>query len=142
MNRYGLLLLPGLLAIVLNAQWWSMHSSDDPEEKAAIEAPEFHLSGIVPTARAQSHQMLDRKDSAAGLTCEAWHGGGAFPEPVAEATCTQCQGNYSGLAAKDPWEPKPHQSHMGGLTCSTCQKGHSPSVSFCDQCHSFGMQVP
>lgn len=142
MKLFSLLLVSGLLAIGLATQWWSAPNSTDPEEKTAIAALEFHLSGIVPSAMAQSHQMLIDKHSAAGVTCETCHGGAAFTEPVAEATCTQCHGTYSELAAKTPWEPNPHQSHMGELACSTCHNVHKPSVSFCDQCHSFGMQVP
>lgn len=142
MKRFGLLLAPGLLAIALAAQWWSTPGRTDPEEKTMIGALESHLSSIVPGAMAQSHQMLIDQHSAAGVTCETCHGGAAFTEPVAEATCTQCHGTYSELAARTPWEPNPHHSHMGELACSTCHNIHKPSVSFCDQCHSFGMQVP
>lgn len=142
MKRFGLLFVPGLLAIVLAVQWGSVTTRADSEKESSIGGAEFHLANIVSGVSAQSHQMLIDRHSASGVTCETCHGGAAFTEPVAEAACTQCHGSYSELAAKTPWEPNPHQSHMGELACSTCHNVHKPSVSFCDQCHSFGMQVP
>lgn len=114
----------------------------ETEGAAAVRALESHLSAVVPQAMAQAHRLLIDRHSAAGLDCKSCHGDAAFTEPVAEAACVQCHGTYSDLAARTPWEPNPHRSHMGELACSTCHTIHKPSVSFCDQCHSFGMQVP
>lgn len=110
--------------------------------EVVIRALEFHFPAVVPHAMAQAHPLLINRHSAAGLTCQSCHGEIAFTEPVNEATCTQCHGTYADLAAKTPREPNPHRSHMGELACSTCHNIHKPPVSFCDQCHSFGMQVP
>ena len=129
----------GLGALLLSSQ---VREDAKTQGEGVIQALEFHLSAVVPQAMAQAHQLLIDRHTAAGVTCQTCHGGTAFTEPVAEAACIQCHGTYSELAAKTPWEPNPHQSHMGELACSTCHNVHKPSVSFCDQCHSFGMQVP
>ncbi|WP_217539619.1 cytochrome c3 family protein, partial [Stenotrophomonas sp. GbtcB23] len=76
---------------------------------SALEALEFHLPAIIPPALAQAQQsLLIDRHTTAGLVCSTCHGAAAFNEPVAEATCTQCHGNYAALAAKTPWEPNPH----------------------------------
>lgn len=124
-------------ALLLSPQ---QRQSTDGE--TAMQALELHLPAIVPHAMAQAHRLLIDRHNAAGISCQSCHGGAAFTEPVAMATCTQCHGTSAELAARTPWEPNPHQSHMGELACSTCHNIHKPSVSFCDQCHSFGMQVP
>src|SRR5690606_13050150 len=109
-----------------------------------VAALELHLSGFVSSALAQAaaHRLLIDVHTEKGLACTACHGEAAFSEPVAEAKCTACHGTYAELAAKTPQQPNPHQSHMGELTCATCHNIHKQSVSYCDDCHSFGMQVP
>lgn len=108
-----------------------------------LSALEARLPGIVAPAMAQqAHGFLADRHTAAGVSCQACHGEAAFTEPVAMQVCIGCHGSYAELAAKTPWEPNPHQSHMGEVECSTCHNVHKASVSFCDQCHSFGMQVP
>lgn len=103
---------------------------------------DFHLPAFATPAMAQGHGLLIDRHTAAGVNCQACHGGAAFTEPVAMQVCTDCHGSYAELAAMTPWEPNPHHSHMGEVECSVCHNIHKPSVSFCDQCHSFGMQVP
>ncbi len=110
--------------------------------QAAIQALGAYISEISPPAMAQTHQMLADRHKAAGLACQSCHGTAAFAQPVAEATCVRCHGGYAELAAKTLMEPNPHRSHMGELACSTCHHIHKPSTSYCDQCHSFGMEVP
>lgn len=99
-------------------------------------------AGFSMPAMAQGHGLLIDRHTAAGVGCQTCHGEAAFTEPVAMQACTQCHGSYAELAARTPWEPNPHQSHMGEVECSSCHNIHKPSVSFCDQCHAFGMQVP
>lgn len=122
-----------------------MQTPDRPGAVAdpVVHALDFHLSSIlVPQAMAQAHGLLIDRHAQAGLACTACHGEAAFTEPVKETTCTTCHGTYAELGQKGRWEPNPHQSHMGELACSTCHNIHKPSVSFCDECHSFGMQTP
>lgn len=126
------------LAVVMAKPEASTQAAD-----AAVEALDVHLGSLlVPSAMAQAHRLLIDRHSQAGLACTGCHGEAAFSEPVDEATCTTCHGTYAELALKTAYEPNPHQSHMGELACSTCHNIHKPSVSFCDECHSFGMQVP
>jgi len=139
------ILLPALGASALVAFAALMQTPGRPGAAAdpAVQALEVHLSDILASrAMAQAHNLLIDRHTQAGLACTACHGEAAFTEPVNEATCTTCHGTYADLAAVTPWEPNPHRSHMGELTCSTCHNVHKPSVSFCDECHSFGMQVP
>lgn len=137
------ILLPVLavlaIAIVLS---WQLQVRSVTAGQTALHTLERHFSSIVPQAVAQSHGLLVDTHTAANVTCASCHGEAAFTEPVATHTCAQCHGSYDEMAAKTPWEPNPHQSHMGELECSTCHNAHKASVSFCDQCHSFGMQVP
>jgi hypothetical protein len=114
-------------------------------ERAAIPtALGAYISEIQRAAMSQAHQALAGRHKAAGVACQSCHGSGtvAFTQPVAETICTGCHGNYGALAAMTPMEPNPHRSHMGELACSTCHPIHKPSTSYCDQCHSFGMEVP
>lgn len=97
---------------------------------------------VAPAMAQQAHNLLIDRHTAAGVSCQACHGEAAFTEPVAMQLCTDCHGSYARLAAMTPWEPNPHQSHMGEVECSVCHNIHKASESFCDQCHSFGMQVP
>lgn len=112
------------------------------EDRSALSALELQLPAMTTPAMAQAHGFLIDRHTAAGVTCQACHGGAAFTEPVAMAACTGCHGSYAELAAMTPWEPNPHHSHMGEVECSACHNIHKASESFCDQCHSFGMQVP
>lgn len=136
------IILSVLGAAVIAAAALISTQASDRAGHAAVRALEAHLSGIVPQAMAQAHGFLIDRHTDAGVACASCHGEAAFTEPVSEATCTGCHGTYADLAAITPWEPNPHQSHMGELQCSTCHNVHKASVSFCDECHSFGMQVP
>ena len=136
--RIRLLAALAAFALVVPA---AMHLLSANSESDPLRSLEAHLSPATP-AMAQAHGLLIDRHTAPGVTCQACHGEAAFTEPVAMAVCTDCHGSYAELAAKTPWEPNPHQSHMGEVECSTCHNIHTPSVSFCDQCHAFGMQVP
>jgi fumarate reductase flavoprotein subunit len=142
MKRHALALLLGLLAMALVVFGRGAPEEVVSEGAAAIRALESRLPDVVPHAMAQTHKMLVDTHTAAGVTCETCHGGAAFTEPVKEASCVKCHGTSADMAAKTPREPNPHRSHMGELACATCHNVHKPSVSFCDQCHAFGMQVP
>lgn len=114
----------------------------DPGTGSPLRALEIDLLAVAAPAMAQGHGLLIDRHTAAGVACQACHGEAAFTEPVAMQSCSDCHGSYAELAAMTPWEPNPHHSHMGEIECSACHNIHKPSVSFCDECHSFGMQVP
>lgn len=141
MKRYSLfavLGIAGAVAATLLRTGGALPSGDVP----AIQALESRAPFLIGAAMAQTHALLVDRHKAAGLTCASCHGKAAFTEPVEAATCMRCHGSYAQLADRTPWEPNPHRSHMGELACSVCHNVHKPSVSFCDQCHSFGMDVP
>lgn len=110
------------------------------------QAPSASADGhflVIAQAMAQaSHQLLIDRHKAANVSCASCHGTGALSPSVAMATCLNCHGTYSQLADRTRMEPNPHRSHMGEVACSSCHNVHKVSVSFCDQCHSFGMTVP
>lgn len=137
-------LLTGLVAVLLLGPlaFEVAPGRTDPETNAPAAGFELPRMSLASAAIAQEHGLLIDVHSAAGLSCTTCHGEAAFTEPVATETCTTCHGTYAELAELTPWEPNPHRSHMGELACSTCHNIHRPSVSFCDDCHSFGMQVP
>ena len=130
------------VGLVLLLPFLAVEGRSPTAEKSALHALETHLLGMATPAMAQGHGLLIDKHAAAGVSCQACHGEAAFTEPVAMQVCTDCHGSYAQLAAMTPWEPNPHHSHMGEVECSLCHNIHKPSVSFCDQCHLFGMDVP
>ena len=58
---------------------------------------------------------------------------------VQTQTCLQCHGSYAELAEQTGNQElegaNPHQSHLGEVDCTVCHHAHSPSVSYCLQCH-------
>lgn len=102
----------------------------------------MQIMGSPVQAQEFDHDRLLHIHSEAGVTCQGCHGDEGFSEPVNEAVCTDCHGSYDEIAALTPWEPNPHDSHLGEIPCAMCHKVHVESESFCDACHSFGMVVP
>jgi len=63
-------------------------------------------------------------------------------ETVVNKKCVECHGSMSDMAkvtAKD--ELNPHKSHLGEINCSTCHKGHEQSKAYCNNCHTFKMDI-
>lgn len=88
------------------------------------------------------HPLLLERHLPAGVGCASCHGEGQPTADVPEAVCTGCHGTQEELAARIPFEPNPHRSHMGEVPCTTCHKIHTEQVNLCESCHSFGMTMP
>jgi len=61
--------------------------------------------------------------------------------------CFSCHESYAALAEQTinivVEEQNPHKSHLGEMDCTVCHHVHSPSRSYCLQCHSnFDMPIP
>lgn len=76
---------------------------------------------------------------AKGVNCTACHGtekvtSGAFVE---NGSCLQCHGPLETLQHKLAalGKKNPHDNHLGEIECALCHRGHSPSESYCLQCH-------
>ena len=77
------------------------------------------------------------------VQCISCHKQGADQATVRKEQCLACHGSYMALAKRtEKVNPNPHYNHFGDRDCSTCHKGHSPSVTSCDQCHKFDLRVP
>ena len=82
------------------------------------------------------------------VTCGDCHTDGyGFGTEVQTATCLQCHGSYEELAELTPHpeieEANPHKSHLGEVDCSVCHHAHTPSVTYCLQCHAeFDEKIP
>jgi len=97
----------------------------------------------APAAPGAGHGFLIDKHLAAGVNCAGCHANAAPPAVPAMTVCTGCHGSYQQIAAKTAQDdPNPHASHQGDIPCSSCHHVHQASVTFCDQCHAFGMTTP
>jgi Cytochrome c3 len=95
------------------------------------------------TGPGSGHGYLIDKHIGAGLTCASCHRDAPPPKAPAMTVCTACHGSYSQIAAKMASDqPNPHASHLGEIPCSACHHIHRASESFCDECHTFGMNPP
>lgn len=87
--------------------------------------------------------LADRHISDQGFTCTECHNEEKPKDNPKKELCLNCHGPLEELAARtDLEEANPHSSHQGELPCGECHKGHKKSISFCDQCHSFGFTTP
>ncbi len=88
--------------------------------------------------------LLYHVHHAAGIPCAACHTETPPSRPAAASTCLTCHGPLPALVARTAGdEPNPHATaHIGPLACTDCHHVHTPSQSFCNQCHSFDMTVP
>ena len=97
----------------------------------------------TPAVPGSGHGFLIDKHTAAGINCTACHGDAPPPKAPEMTACLGCHGSYSQIAAKTASDqPNPHASHLGELPCSACHHVHKASVTYCDQCHAYGMNPP
>lgn len=97
----------------------------------------------TPAAPGAGHGFLIDKHLAAGVNCAQCHANAPPPQVPAMTVCTGCHGSYQQIAAKTASDqPNPHASHQGDIPCASCHHVHKASVTFCDQCHAFGMTTP
>lgn len=94
---------------------------------------------------AGSHQMLMK------ASCEDCHLKDSHVVIPTTDQCLSCHNSYSELAKKTEnvedikkGISNPHKSHIGEARCTLCHKIHSPSVLYCNTCHSpqFHLKVP
>lgn len=63
-------------------------------------------------------------------------------ETAVNTNCVGCHGTLEAIGKKTKEHINPHNSHLGEINCTTCHKGHTPSKSYCNYCHSYGMKIP
>jgi hypothetical protein len=103
----------------------------------------FTLLTVYAVA-AETEGFLSGKHIKNGINCEDCHSGEKEPKTNADVQpCLDCHGGYAGMAeATETLEVNPHASHEGELPCSECHKSHTPSIDYCEQCHTFSFKVP
>jgi hypothetical protein len=83
---------------------------------------------------------LSHLHALGGKDCQSCHGEKKLPEAE---NCLFCHGDVLSKKNKlNPSLPKPHDTHMGDLSCGLCHKAHGKSVNFCSQCHPWKYTVP
>jgi hypothetical protein len=98
---------------------------------------------LIGAAPGIGHGFIIDKHVAAGLSCAVCHAESPPASQPESVVCTKCHGTYSQLAAKTGAdEPNPHASHLGEISCMNCHHVHRASVTYCAQCHNFGMNTP
>lgn len=80
-----------------------------------------------------------------GMQCQSCHAGSDpasikvdDSETVENQRCVACHGDLDKVAQKSKdLDVNPHHSHLGDINCTACHSGHTPSVSYCQNCHVF-----
>lgn len=64
-------------------------------------------------------------------------------EKEINAKCVSCHGGLEEMA-KNSQKPEfnAHKAHLGEINCTSCHAGHTPSVSYCNNCHAWKMDIP
>ena len=87
-------------------------------------------------------QALRGKHAELQLACSMCHGNDVPTKRAPASACMTCHGEYAAVAALTAEvTPNPHDSHQGELRCTLCHKSHEPSILYCNECHSFDLQM-
>lgn len=80
---------------------------------------------------------------AGTATCNDCHSSSKVDDSERDVNnnCINCHGSLSEMAKLTEGEINPHNSHLGSMNCTTCHAGHTPSKSYCLNCHEFNMPV-
>ncbi len=126
------LTLTSLVGFVLIVTIWGCsqvkNTAQEPASPASV------------TALADAH--------ATGQGCDSCHADENGPSDdnltFENKQCIDCHGTLEDVAQEErEGIVSPHQSHLiGAIACTSCHKGHQPSVAYCDACHSFDYQMP
>ena len=101
------------------------------------------FAGISTAMAADATHFLADRHIERKVPCQSCHIGNNTEKPVRKEACLTCHGSYAKLAERTAKvEPNPHFNHFGDRDCSTCHKGHTPSVLSCAQCHKFDLKTP
>jgi hypothetical protein len=82
------------------------------------------------------------KHGEIGATCVDCHKSDKPTRSAPISACKTCHGEYADIAKKTAdMKPNPHDSHAGEVRCTLCHKSHSPSVLYCNECHTFNIKM-
>ena len=102
------------------------------------------LFASVPGAYGNAPYLADAHKTK-GLNCAACHGEKMSVddnETAVNTSCIQCHGSLAKMAEKSKEAVNAHKSHLGNMSCMVCHAGHTDSVTYCLNCHNFGMKIP
>lgn len=119
-------------------------------EMTAVAAPAAEKS--VFDAKTESSYAKDKKaaylsgihmKSGTAESCESCHSSSVIDDSEKDinAKCESCHGSLADMAKLTEGEVNPHSSHLGTMNCTTCHTGHTPSKSYCLNCHEFDMNI-
>ena len=120
------------------------------KEMTAVAAPAAEKS-IFDTKTANSYAKGKKAAYLSGIhmkagtveNCEGCHSSSVIDDSEKDinANCESCHGSLADMAKITEGEVNPHSSHLGTMNCTTCHTGHTPSKSYCLNCHEFDMNI-
>ncbi len=79
------------------------------------------------------------------VSCIGCHGENGLlddAETQVNNACISCHGDLAEMAKiTNKTEINPHQSHLDKINCTSCHGGHEPSAIYCNNCHSFTIEI-
>lgn len=120
------------------------------KEMTAVAAPAAEKS-VFDTKTANSYAKGKKAAYLSGIhmkagtveNCEGCHSSSVIDDSEKDinAKCESCHGSLADMAKITEEEINPHSSHLGTMNCTTCHTGHTPSKSYCLNCHEFDMNI-
>lgn len=120
------------------------------KEMTAVAAPAAEKS-VFDTKTANSYAKGKKAAYLSGIhmkagtveNCEGCHSSSVIDDSEKDinAKCESCHGSLADMAKITEGEINPHSSHLGTMNCTTCHTGHTPSKSYCLNCHEFDMNI-
>lgn len=100
-----------------------------------------YTSGEKAKFLAGNH-MHDKNISISCTDCHSESGLLDDAETQTNTSCVSCHGDLTEMSKiTNKTEINPHESHLGKINCTACHGGHEPSAIYCNNCHSFELQI-